>query len=177
MRKTVFCILIPGFFIALVGCSKKEVTQSVVKPSVTLDSPRVSAAATVYPRTDTFAGKLQVVFMYINGYSKIYNNYSFYVTYISEDKLVFSSAAGIELQGGSVVNINDTTTRIADSIGRGTMVIHDDEHGYNIGYANSIVYTMVQDTLKVSWDIINMPVSASCDVGESTGQFTGLLKK
>ncbi len=169
-------------FVALIltagACTKKESAKPVVKPTTITDSAHVSNAVSFYPHIDTFTGVMAVSlhqYAYII-FDSTNNHFTFYMTYLDEHTVVYTSGGNIWLQQGSAISINDTFTinpAITDS---GNMYVYDWEKKGNDVYPRSIVFKKDRNTLTVSWDISDMPMIGTCDWAESTGNFTGTIK-
>ncbi len=172
--------LIPVVLLLIVlgtGCGKKENAKPVVKSTTTIDSVQLSAAAKLYPRTDTFTGVMAVSMLeYATaGFDSTNNHFTFYVTYLDEHTVIYSSGGSIWLQQGSTTSVNDTCTVNTARTDSGNMYVYDWEKKGNDVYPNSIVFKLDQKNLSVSWDIADMPLIGACDWSENVGQFTGIL--
>ena len=171
--------LLAALILTAGACTKKESAKPVVKTTITIDSAHVTIAASLYPRIDTFTGVLAVS---INQYAYIVfdstnNHFNFYMTYLDEHTVIYSTGGNIWLQPGSTTSINDTFTINTALTDSGNMYVYDWEKKGNDVYPRSIVFKKDRGNLTVSWDISYMPLIGTCDWGESIGQFTGTFKQ
>ena len=159
-----------------VSCTKKETALPAAKSATTVDAPKVSDNKTLFPFTDTFKGKFSVSLYAPSmcNFDSVDNAYSFYVTYLDQHTIVFSSSKKIELQPGSAIAILDTFYTGNDSVYNGTMSVWNIEHKRPDLYPNALAFKFSQNTLSVSWEILYMPLIGACDEGMSNGMYTGI---
>jgi len=179
----IICLL---FFSA---CTKKENVTPVAKHFTTVDSSRVSDStvrvpASLYPYTDTFIGTLSTTFNYdINtSLDSNYNSYRYYVTYLSENILVFNSSQMIQIMKIPrywITDMPDTGILDPDNTFHATLYIYNayptNDQG-NITVPNGYTFQLSGKNLSVNWDDFYMPIPGICDYSESKGQFNGSLK-